>query len=209
YRDYSNDRGVVVMDRALYVESFRDTAVNTVVVYLKPGVDREVARLQLERMFGPKYGAFAVSNAAIREEVMTIFDQTFMITYALLGIAIVVAVLGIVNTLSALILERTRELALLRVGGMSARQVRTMIMLESTVIGIAATASGVVMGWVLSWILINVINKQSFGWTIDFYVPGALIAISLVITFLSSVAAGLVPARLANRIQIAKAIAAE
>ena len=209
YRDYSNDRGVVVMDRALYIESYRDTAVNTVVVYLKPGVDRDAARLQLERMFGPKYGAFAVSNDAIRKEVMTIFDQTFMITYALLAIAIVVAVLGIVNTLSALILERTRELALLRVGGMSAGQVRTMILLESTVIGVAATVSGVVMGWVLSWILINVINKQSFGWTIDFYVPATLIAVSLAITFLSSVAAGLVPARLANRIHIARAIAAE
>jgi putative ABC transport system permease protein len=209
YRDYSNDRGVVVMDRSLFVEIFRDSAVNTVVVFLKPGVDREAARLQLEKMFGPKYGAFAISNASIRKEVMTIFDQTFMITYALLGVAIVVAVLGIVNTLSALILERTRELALLRVGGMSAGQVRTMILLESTVIGIAATAMGVVMGWILSWILIHVINKQSFGWTIDFYVPGTLIAVSLAVTMLSSIAAGLVPARLANRIHIAKAIAAE
>ncbi|HEU4522442.1 MAG TPA: FtsX-like permease family protein, partial [Thermoanaerobaculia bacterium] len=120
-----------------------------------------------------------------------------------------VAVLGIVNTLSALILERTRELALLRVGGMSQGQVRGMIVLESSLIGIASTLAGVVMGWVLSWILINVINKQSFGWTIDFHVPTELIAASLVITFLSSVAAGLVPARLANRIHVASAIKAE
>ena len=154
-------------------------------------------------------GAFAVSNASIRKEVMTIFDQTFMITYALLGVAIIVAVLGIVNTLSALILERSRELALLRVGGMSQGQVRGMIVLESTLIGIASTVAGVVMGWILSWILINVINRQSFGWTIDFYVPTALIATSLAITFLSSVAAGLVPARLANRIHVAAAIKAE
>ncbi|MGZ8867950.1 MAG: ABC transporter permease [Thermoanaerobaculia bacterium] len=209
YRDYSNDRGVVVMDRDLFVETFRDQAINTLVVYLKPGVDHESARARLEKMFGPKYGAFAVSNASIRREVMTIFDQTFMITYALLGVAIVVAVLGIVNTLSALILERRRELALLRVGGMSQGQVRGMLVLESTLIGIASTVAGVVMGWALSWILIHVINKQSFGWTIDFYVPTALIAASLAITFLSSVAAGLVPARLANSIHVASAIKAE
>lgn len=209
YRDYSNDRGVVVMDRSLFLKTFRDSAVNTVVIFLEPGVDREAARAQLETMFGPKYGAFAISNASIRKEVMTIFDQTFMITYALLGVAVVVAVLGIVNTLSALILERTRELALLRVAGMSGGQLRTMILLESAVIGVAATVSGVVMGWILSWILINVINKQSFGWTIDFHVPAGLIGISLAITFLSSIAAGVIPARLANRIHIASAIAAE
>ncbi len=209
YRDYSNDRGVAVMDRDLFVKTFRDDAINTLVVYLKEGVDHETARAQLEKTFGPRYGAFAVSNASIRREVMTIFDQTFMITYALLGVAIVVAVLGIVNTLSALILERSRELALLRVGGMSQGQVRGMIVLESTLIGIASTVAGVVMGWILSWILINVINRQSFGWTIDFYVPTALIATSLAITFLSSVAAGLVPARLANRIHVAAAIKAE
>lgn len=209
YRDYSNDRGVAVMDRDLFVKTFRDDAINTLVVYLKEGVDHESARARLEKTFGPRYGAFAVSNASIRREVMTIFDQTFMITYALLAVAIIVAVLGIVNTLSALILERRRELALLRVGGMSRGQIRGMIVLESTLIGIASTLAGVLMGWVLSWILINVINRQSFGWTIDFYVPTALIATSLAITFLSSVAAGLVPARLANRIHVAAAIKAE
>lgn len=209
YRDYSNDRGVVVMDRALYIESFRDATINTVVIFLKPGVDREWARSELEKKFGPKYHAFAISNAEIRREVMTIFDQTFLITYALLGVAIVVAVLGIINTLAALILERTRELAMLRVGGMSRGQLRGMLVLESSVLGIASTAAGIVMGYVLSWVLIHVINKQSFGWTIEFHVPAALIAASLAVTFLSSVAAGLIPANLATRIDLAAALKSE
>ena len=204
YRDYSNDRGVVVMNRPLYVQSFKDDAINTIVVFLKPGVDREQARIQLEKMFGPKYHAFAISNASIRKEVMTIFDQTFMITYALLGVAIIVAVLGIVNTLAALILERTRELALLRVSGMSRGQLATMLVLESSLIGLASTVVGLVMGYVLSFILIYVINKQSFGWTIEFHTPATLIAVSLAVTFLASVLAGFVPARLANRIDVAK-----
>src|SRR5258705_5214509 len=105
-------------------------------------------------MLGPKYNAFAVTSREIRTEVMRIFDQTFTITYALLGVAIVVAVLGIVNTLSALILERTRELALLRAGGLSARELRTMIVLESSLLGLASTAAGLVIGYPLSWILI-------------------------------------------------------
>jgi putative ABC transport system permease protein len=209
YRDYSNDRGVVVMDRPLYVRSFDDDAINTVVVFLKPGIDRDAARVRLEQLLGPKYHAFAILNASIRKEVMKIFDQTFLITYALLAIAIVVAVLGIINTLAALILERTRELALLRVSGMSARELRTMIVLESALLGIASTVVGVVMGYALSWILIYVINKQSFGWTIAFHTPVQLIAASLAVTFLASLLAGLVPARVASRIDIAAAIKSE
>ena len=209
YRDYSNDRGVVVMDRALYVSSFDDNTVNTVIVYLKRGVDREWARARLERLLGPKYHLFAISNASIRKEVMTIFDQTFFITYALLAIAIIVAVLGIINTLAALILERTREIALLRVSGMSAGELRTMIVLESALLGVASTIVGVVMGYALSWILIYVINKQSFGWTIAFHTPLGLIIGSLAVTFAASVIAGLVPARVASRIDIVAAIKSE
>jgi putative ABC transport system permease protein len=209
YRDYSNDRGVVVMDRGLYVRTFDDRNLNTIVVFLKRGTDRTRARLELERTFGPKYGAFVVTNSEIKSEVMKIFDQTFMITYALLGVAIIVAVLGIVNTLSALILERTRELALLRVGGLSLGELRTMIVLESTLLGAASTVAGLVMGYALSWILIYVINKQSFGWTIDFHTPAALIAASLAITLLASALAGLVPARMARRIDIASALKSE
>lgn len=209
YRDYSNDRGVMVMDRPLYVRVFHDEVINMIVVYLKPGVSLHDARRELERSFAPKHDAFVVTNGEIKTEVMRIFDQTFMITYALLGVAIVVAVLGIVNTLSALILERTRELALLRVGGLSSRELTTMIVLESSLLGVASTAAGLVMGYALSWILIYVINKQSFGWTIDFHTPATLIAASLAVTLLSSTLAGLAPARLARRIDIPMAIKGE
>jgi putative ABC transport system permease protein len=209
YRDYSNDRGVVVMDRPVFIESFKDDAINTIVIFLKPGVDREQARIQLEKLFGPKYHAFAISNDSIRREVMTIFDQTFMITYALLGVAIIVAVLGIINTLAALILERTRELALLRVSGMSRRQLATMLVLESSLIGVASTFVGLVMGYVLSFILIYVINKQSFGWTIEFHKPAKLFAAAVGVTFAVWVVGGVDPARLANRIHIAEAIKGE
>jgi putative ABC transport system permease protein len=209
YRDYSNDRGVMVMDRALFIRTFDDRNINTIVVYLKRGVDQTRARRELEQRFGPRFGAFVVTNREIKSEVMKIFDQTFLITYALLGVAIVVAVLGIINTLAALILERTRELALLRVNGLSTGELRTMIVLESTLLGIASTVAGLVMGYVLSWILIYVINKQSFGWTINFHTPTALIAASLAVTLLASALAGLVPARMARRIDIALAMKTE
>lgn len=209
YRDYSNDRGVIVMDRALWERVFRDTSINTIAIFLKKGVDPERARVELERRLGKKYGAFGFTNATIRGEVMRIFDQTFLITYALLGVALIVAVLGIVNTLSAFILERSREIALLRVLGMTQRQIRGMIVLESSLLGIASTLLGVATGAVLSWILINVINRQSFGWTIGIFPPWGLIALSLLVTFAVTITAGLVPAQLANRIHLSGALKTE
>jgi putative ABC transport system permease protein len=209
YRDYSNDRGALVMPRARFIRAFRDDDINTVVVYLKPGIQPEDAQRRLEATLGPKYHAFAVTNGEIRQEVMRIFDQTFLITYALLAVAIIVAVLGIINTLAALILERTRELALLRVLGVTATEVRRMIVIESSILGATSTVTGLAMGYALSWILINVINKQSFGWTIEFHTPARLIALSLAVTFLASAVAGIVPARLTGRIDLAGAMKAE
>ena len=209
YRDYSSDRGTVVMDRALYVSAFHDDAINTVIIFLKPGVSLERARAQLEMTFGPKYHAFTVTNREIRTAVMRIFDQTFVITYALLAVAIVVAVLGIINTLTALILERTRELALLRVVGMTIGEVRQMIVIESAILGLVSTAIGIAMGYALSWILIYVINKQSFGWTIEFHTPVRIIVASCAVTLVAAALAGLAPARVAGRIDLASAIKTE
>ena len=206
YRDYSNDRGVVIMDRSRYIRAFGDDTINTIIIYVRNGVSVDVARRKLEEMFGRKYHAFTVTNREIRTEVMRIFDQTFVITYALLAIAIIVAILGIVNTLTALILERTRELAMLRVIGVTVREVRNMIVLESSIIGLTSTVLGIAMGYALSWILIFVINKQSFGWTIEFHTPARLIAVASAATFFSSVAAGWIPARVAARLNIATAL---
>jgi putative ABC transport system permease protein len=209
YRDYSNDRGVVVMDRSRYIRAFGDDGINTVIIYLRKGVNPDAARAKLEKMFGPRYHAFAVTNREIRTEVMRIFDQTFVITYALLVVAIMVAILGIVNTLTALILERKRELALLRVLGVTVAEIRRMIVLESSILGMTSTLIGVAMGYVLSWILIYVINKQSFGWTIEFHAPVTTIVISCAITFLAAALAGVIPSRLAARINLAAAVKTE
>lgn len=209
YRDYSNDRGVAIMDRSSYVRYYEDHAVQTIAVFLRPGVDAEKARSAIEKELGPRFHAFAVSNASIRAEVMRIFDQTFVITYALLAIAVVVAVLGIINTLSALILERGREIALLRVLGMTRREIASMVVFEAGIIGVVATILGSVAGYVLSFILIFVINKQSFGWTIEFHHPPSSIIALLGVTFAATVVSGLVPSRLASRIELTTQLKAE
>jgi putative ABC transport system permease protein len=209
YRDYSNDRGVAVMDRRLWIEMFGDEGSNTIAVFLAPGVEPEAGRRAIEARVAARYRAFVFTNATIRREVMRIFDQTFLITWALLAVALAVAVLGIVNTLTALILERRREIALLRVLGMGRGEIAGTIVLEATVIGATSTLLGIIAGWILSWILIFVINRQSFGWTIAFDPPWGMVALSLAATFAATVAAGLLPARLAQGVRMAAELKGE
>lgn len=199
YRDYSSDRGVVFMDRALYRSLWNDDAINTIAVYLKDRVEPEAARRELETGLGSEYRFFVATNALIRREVMRIFDQTFLITWSLLIVSLVVAVLGIVNTLSALILERRREIQLLRTLGTSSAQVRAMIVGEAGIIGLVASVLGTANGLLLSTILIFVINRQSFGWTIMFSPPWRILGISLAVIFVATLLSGLVPARVAQR----------
>lgn len=209
YRDYSNERGVAVMDRSLWIQLFDDEGSNTIAVFLAPGVGAEEGRRAIEARIAARYRAFVFTNATIRREVMRIFDQTFLITWALLAVALAVAVLGIVNTLTALILERRREIALLRVLGMDRSEIGAMIVLEASVIGLASTLLGIVSGWILSWILIFVINRQSFGWTIEFDPPWGIVALSLLATLAATIGAGLLPARLAQGVRMASEIKGE
>lgn len=209
YRDYSTDRGIVVIDRSNYLELYDDPDIDTIGIYLREGADPESARRTLEEALSARWGAFAFTNRTIRDEVLRIFDQTFVITWALLGIALTVAILGIISTLSALILERRREIALLRVTGMRRREIRTMVVLEAAILGITATVFGVVCGYLLSLVLIFVINRQSFGWTIAFSPPWLVVALSIVVTFLATIAAGFASSKLADHVHIAREIHAE
>ncbi|MDX1582518.1 MAG: FtsX-like permease family protein [Thermoanaerobaculia bacterium] len=209
YRDYSTDRGIIVIDRDFYTRLYDDDAIDTIGIYLDPGVDPESARVEIEEALASRWDAFAFTNRTIREEVLRIFDQTFVITWALLGIALTVAILGIVSTLSALIIERRREVALLRIGGMTRGEIRKMIVLEASILGITSTIFGAICGFLLSLILIFVINKQSFGWTITFAPPWDVVILSLATTFVATIAAGFLSSSLADRVDLAREIQAE
>ena len=131
---------------------------------------------------------------------MVVFDRTFAITWALEAVAILVAMLGAANSLLALVLDRRRELGLLRYLGASTAQIRGMILVEAGFLGILAAILGLALGCALSLLLIFVVNKQSFGWTIQFHPPQELLAGALALVWCVTVLAGLYPARVASRL---------
>jgi putative ABC transport system permease protein len=114
YYDYSNDRGVIVMDQKTLARHFGPMAPTSLTIYLRSGASVDTVRKEILDTLGSRYRVFIYTNSALRAEVLRIFDSTFAITYALELIAIFVAMLGIASALLTLILERARELAILR-----------------------------------------------------------------------------------------------
>ncbi|HEX3376254.1 MAG TPA: FtsX-like permease family protein, partial [Candidatus Acidoferrales bacterium] len=125
---------------------------------------------------------------------------TFAITYALETVAVIVAIMGIAGALLALVIDRRRELGLLRFLGASTAQVRKLILVEAGLVGILATIAGSILGYFLSLILVFVINKQSFGWTIHFHWPIAVLLGALTTVYLATLLSGIYPAVLAARV---------
>lgn len=140
-----------------------------------------------------------ISNGELRREILDIFDRTFVLTYVLEAIAVFVAVLGIVNTLVTAVLERRRELATLQAIGASRSQVERLVQWEAVYLGVIGAVLGVMSGVALAWVLIAVINKQSFGWTIRMTIPVEVLIQALLLAIGAAWIAGYFPARWAAR----------
>jgi putative ABC transport system permease protein len=198
YFDYSSSQGYVIVDRSTMLKYLPGLPPTNAAVYLKPGADAGQVRQELQ-MRTAGYGVTIAHNSELRRASIEIFDRTFAITWALEAVAILVAMLGAANALLALVLDRRRELGLLRFLGASAGQVRGMILTEAAFLGLLASFLGLALGLVLSLLLIFVVNKQSFGWTIQFHPPDGLLASAVLLVWIVTVLAGLYPARVASR----------
>ncbi len=208
YYDYSSDRGIIVMDLSTYARLYDDSSATSLSVFLRPGSDAGQVRREIAaRLPDSRLAVFA--NADLKREALRVFDQTFQVTYALELIAILVAALGVTNTLAALLVERQGEIALLRFLGASRRQIRRIALVESSLVGLLGIALGTLLGLLLSLVLVFVINRQSFGWTIQFELPGLFLASALAFVFAATIAAGFYPAWIAAKTDPIRSLRAE
>jgi putative ABC transport system permease protein len=199
YYDYSSERGSILMDRNIMLRHLPDPAASNLAIYVGPNARIEDVRTQIERA-ASGHRVLMFTNRDLRREALRIFDRTFAITYALEAIAVLIAVMGVAGALLALVIDRRRELGLLRFLGAANGQIRKLIVIEAGLIGLLANLAGIALGFALSLILIYVINKQSFGWTIRFHWPVAVLLGALTVVYAATVLAGLYPARVAVRV---------
>jgi putative ABC transport system permease protein len=201
FYDYSSERGTVVMDRSTALRYLPDPAPASLAIYVSPGTSLADVRREIEDLAAVgNHRIMIFSNRDLRTQALMIFDRTFAITYALEAVAVIVAVIGVAGALLAVVIDRRRELGLLRFLGAASWQIRKLILVEAGLLGLLATLAGVVQGLALSLILVFVINKQSFGWTIRFHWPVEILLGALSLVYVATVLAGLYPANVAIRL---------
>lgn len=197
---YSTTGGFVYLDRRWLREFWGLNDATQVSIYLKEG--RNVSQFieKLRNRFSRDYSLEIMNNRELRERILSIFNKSFSITYAIELIAIVVSLIGMVNALLVLVLEKRRELSIIRYLGGSFGQIRNMIVLAAGVIGMAGVLLGTVMGPIISTVIIHVINRLSFGWDVSVRVPLLPLICLMGVLFVTSLTAGYIPTNIARKL---------
>ncbi|AOV16669.1 hypothetical protein BJI67_05965 [Acidihalobacter aeolianus] len=207
-RDYAAGRGLILMSRPAYVRWWGNDGIGSLAIFLKPGADRAATASAL-RTLAAASGARVRANSAIVSRSLHIFDQTFAITRVLRWLLLGVAFVGMLASLMALALERSREHAVLRALGMTPLEILAVVGTQTVVLGLAAGLASLPLGIGLAWVLTEVINPRAFGWTLPLQYPPGEFAAAMVVALSASLLAGLYPAWCMARISPAQALRAE
>ncbi len=208
FYDYGTELGVVMMPIERYWQLYDDQNVSSLGVYLDAGVDSE-AMVERVRAEFPSQALNVRSNRTLRETSIEILDRTFAITNVLQLLATIVAFVGILAALTAMQLERLREFGMLRAIGLDPRQLWQLVLSETGLMGVVAGLVAMPVGTAMAMALIFVINRISFGWTLQFAFEPAIYAQALITAVIAALLAGIVPAWRISRVAPALALREE
>lgn len=194
FYDYGSEQGTVMMARTLYDDLFDDPGITSLGLFLEEEADSDVVVGELLGMVGPGRAVIARTNDSLRSASLEVFDRTFQVTAVLRLLAFVVAFVGVLSALAALQLERARELGLLRASGMTPGQLGRLVVTQTGLMGLAAGVLAVPMGIALSVVMIFVVNKRSFGWTLNMEIGPEVLLQAVGLALVGALLAGLYPA---------------
>lgn len=193
FYSYASDRGAVMMTRRAYDAWWNDAGISGLSIYLDSPDSLEAVAESTRNALQPAL-VTVISNRQLREQSLRVFDRTFLITGVLRILVTMVAFAGVLGAILALQLERAREHGMLRATGFTPAQLWQTVLWQSSLIGIAAAAIALPLGWLLAWVMIHVINKRSFGWTLQMTVPGEVLWQALAVAVGAALIAGIYPA---------------
>ncbi len=194
FTDYGSERGSVMIGRRAFDRHFDDARITSLGIFLKEGADLDAAVLGLEALVGEGETAVIRSNRTLRDGSLEVFDRTFAITGVLRALAFVVAFIGVLSALMALQLERARELGVLRANGLTPGQVWGLVTAQTGLLGTVAGLLAIPAGFLLAVIMIFVVNKRSFGWTLQMEVGSTVFVQAVLLALAGALLAGLWPA---------------
>ena len=209
YVDYSSDSGSVLLDRALYKKYWKDDLVDAFDLWLEPGTNEAAIAEAIKARYGERYQLFISTHRQLKQAVVRIMEQSFVVNYAVEIVAIVVAIFSVINTLLASILDRTREIGVLRAIGATQAQVRRIIFMEAGWMGLIGGVVGLFGGSVMAYHHVVYNTKELTGWTFQFYYPYGVALFTVVAAVGLCFIAGYGPAKKAAAMPIVTAIGYE
>jgi len=209
YIDYSSDIGSVLIDRALYKKYWRDELVDAFDLWLEPGAHMPAVIQKIKEDYGGRYQLFISTHRELKDAVVRIMEQSFVVNYAVEIVAVVVAIFSVINTLLASILDRAREIGVLRAIGATQIQIRRMIVMEAAWLGLIGGVLGLCAGSVMAYHHVVYNTKLLTGWTFQFFYPYDIAVLSIFAAVLLSSLAGWGPAKQAAATPIVTAIGYE
>jgi putative ABC transport system permease protein len=209
YADYASTRGTVRMSRDIYRRLWNDDRLNGLVLFLKSESDADSVTADLRTHLKDFPGIQVNPSGELRREALIVFDRTFAITTAMQLITTLVAFIGVLSSLLALQLEKAREMGILRALGLSIAEMRRLTFWETGLLGACAGLLALPTGYILAWILVFVINRRSFGWTLQMHAEPAPFVQAFLLAVGAALLAALYPAWRLSRMQAAEALRGE
>jgi putative ABC transport system permease protein len=206
YADYASDEGGILMGRSLYDRHFDDRGISAMGLVALRGADLDALRERVRTCAGGEQALMVRKQGEILDASLAIFDRTFAITTVLRLLSVLVAFFGILSALSALALERSRELAVLRAVGMTPKEIRRMVTVQTALLGISAGVLSIPLGFLLAFLLVHVINRRSFGWSLELVGSPNVTLEALALSLFAALLAGVYPAWKMSRASPAAAL---
>ncbi|MFL2627732.1 MAG: FtsX-like permease family protein [Dehalococcoidia bacterium] len=209
YYDYSSTSGIAMVSKQVYDNYWNDSKVTSLALYLNDPEKSESVSNELLDKFDTDWDLQIISSKKLNDASMEIFDKTFEITFVLRSISLIVAFIGILGAISAIILSRAREFSILKSIGFTNNQLRSIIGNQTLIIGIISGLISIPLGIIITNLLIQIINKQSFGWSIPMQLLPSVFIEGIIVAILSAVLASIYPSVKISRNNIRKALMGE
>ena len=192
WRDYARSTGSVIVERRVYEALIGEQRYTETSVWLAPGTNSARAAQAIGALLHGGDALQVYTVGALKERALAAFDRAFAITYALEAVAVGIGLLGVMLAFAVQALAQRAEFGMLRHVGLQRRQVLAMLAGEGAFMGALGVCYGLLVGLLLSVVLVQVVNRQSFHWTLDYVVPlGQLVAVAVTLVAAAALTAGL------------------
>ncbi|MBK7255833.1 MAG: FtsX-like permease family protein [Ignavibacteria bacterium] len=193
YYDYASDQGLVTIQYEHFKEYWNAKGLSGISVFVKDGNSIDLLKDKIQSLETNGQQLVVRTFRYLLDSSIEIFDRTFLIAKVMQILSVIVAFIGILSSLMSLQLERKRELGILRANGLLPSQLFKIVNLQTILMGFTAGIIALPLGNILAAILVYIINKRSFGWTMQFEVLPSIMIEAMILSLVAAVLAGIYP----------------